>query len=119
MRLIKLLVMCLLVVSGSAMAIDPTDEDVSYMPNMIEPGYGYNEAAYNNCILKKSKKSQTQEVPPEILEACRIKATPKKCRTVSYMLPDNANAKSPQQICAEACKSAGAGSSKRGDCSLN
>ena len=120
MRFIKLFAVCLFaVVSSNAMAIDPTDEDVSYIPNLIEPGYGYDKTTYRKCVLKNSKKADAQNISLDISEACRDKATPKKCRALSPMLADTANAKSPQQICVETCKSAWVNSSKNGDCSLN
>ena len=40
---------------GNAIAVDPTDEDVSYLPqsqleNLAGSRYGYDKAAYAKCI---------------------------------------------------------------------
>lgn len=88
-------------------------------PKPIAPKYSYDVTAYSNCVLENSSKAQQTPIQANrIAQACRTKATPRKCRNVSVNPPDN-NSKSPQETCVEACNSEGMWSRKFGDCSLD
>lgn len=106
---------------GNAMAVDPTDEDVSYLPqsqleNMTGNRYGYDKAAYRKCMdVSRKKAAGTSE---EVATACRLKATPKRCRGLSAQ-PGEKGSKSAQEICASKCRSAGAQAAEKDACSLN
>lgn len=93
-------------------------ENMGEVPAPIYPKYSYDITAHSNCILGNGKNARTPIASSQISTACRHKATPKKCRDVSVMPPDN-ESKSPQEICGEKCKSAGMWSRKYGDCSLD
>lgn len=106
---------------GNAMAIDPTDEDVSYLPQSQLEGmsgsrYGYDKAAYRKCMgVSRKKSAGTSE---EAATACRLKATPKRCRGLSAQ-PGEKGSKSAQEICANKCRTAGAQAAEKDACSLN
>jgi hypothetical protein len=123
-RKIKFLLVLLLVVAGNtALAIDPTDEDVSYLPQemlqgLTSPRYGYDKAAHKKCVASNRKTAKTEADLGALSESCRIKATPRKCRQLSPLPPEKVS-KSPQEICADACRSADQTSRGKGDCSLN
>jgi len=85
---------------------------------ITRPKYSYDITAHSNCVLANSKGTQTPIQSTRISTACRHKATPKKCRDVSAMPPDN-ESKSPQEICGEECAAAGMWSRKYGECSLD
>lgn len=131
MRLIKLVVACLLVwwITGAVYAADYRFDPDAYNAALLRgaydspapppsPKYSYDITAHSNCVLENSKGTQTPIQSTRISTACRHKATPKKCRDVSAMPPDN-ESKSPQEICVDECKSAGMWSRKYGDCSLD
>lgn len=129
MRLIKLLTVCLLAVVSSNAAGMTEDEMKAYLqavergvykspPAPPSPKYSYDITAQSNCVLENSKGTQTPIQSTRISTACRHKATPKKCRDVSAMPPDN-ESRSPQEICVDECKSAGMWSRKYGECSLD
>lgn len=108
-------------VGGDAMAVDPTDEDVSYLPQSQLEGmagnrYGHDKAAYRKCMDVSRKK--TASISEEVATACRLKATPKRCRDLSAQ-PGEKGSKSAQEICANKCRSAGAQSAEKDACSLN
>ncbi len=103
------------------MAVDPTDEDVSYLPqsqleNMAGNRYGYDKAAYAKCMGGNRKKAAG--AAEEIATACRLKATPKRCRDLSAQ-PGEKGSKSAQEICAGKCRTAAAQSTEKDACSLN
>ena len=85
---------------------------------VVQPKYSYDITAFSNCVLENSQGTQTPIQSTRIANACRHKATPKKCRNVSAMPPDS-ESKSPQEICGVECASAGIWSRKYGDCSLD
>lgn len=126
MRLIKLLTVCLLVLEFAGAAHADAEYEAlvkeynnrTYPRPIPTPKYSYDITAHSNCVLENGKNARTPRVSNEISTACRHKATPKKCRDVSAMLPDN-ESKSPQEICVEECRSAGMWSRKYGDCSLD
>ena len=105
---------------GNAVAVDPTDEDVSYLPqsqleNLAGNRYGYDKTAYRKCMDASRKKAAgTAE---EVATACRLKATPKRCRDLSAQ-PGEKGSKSAQEICAGKCRTAGGQSAEKGACSL-
>ena len=104
---------------GSAMAVDPTDEDVSYLPqnlleNMTGKRYGYDKAAYRKCLAAHPGKAAGAADEA----TCRLKATPKKCRELSAQ-PGEKGSKSAQEICADKCWAEGAQSAGKDACSLN
>lgn len=131
MRLIKLAVVFLLFLEFAlpAMAADYQFDPDAYNAALLRgaydspapppsPKYSYDITAHSNCVLEHSKGTQTPIQVNRISTACRHKATPKNCRNVSAMPPDN-ESKSPQEICVDECKSAGMWSRKYGDCSLD
>lgn len=115
------LTVVLALAGGNAAAVDPTDEDVSYLPqsqleNLSGSRYGYDKAAYRKCMDGSRKKTTG---PSEGAAAdCRLKATPKRCRGLSAQ-PGERGSKSAQEICASKCRSAGAQSAEKDACSLN
>lgn len=132
MRLMKLVVVCLLALwfSCNMACADTQNDEEEYKeyvkslkgftppPKPIYPKYSYDITAHSNCVLENGKNARTPRASSEVSTACRHKATPKKCRDVSAMPPDN-ESKSPQEICVDECKSAGMWSRKYGDCSLD
>lgn len=130
MRLIKLMVVCLLALGLMTQALAVGKYSAEELDELIggysavyarppAPKYSYDITAHSNCILENSRNvQQTPLQANRVSEACRHKATPKKCRDVSAMPPDN-NSKSPQEICVDECRSAGMWSRKYGDCSLD
>lgn len=87
-------------------------------PANIKPRYAYDITAHSNCVLENSKNVHATAQVGQISRACRHKATPKRCREVSAIPPDN-KSMSPQEMCVEGCKSDGMWSRKFGDCSLD
>src|SRR3989338_10952129 len=114
MRTIKWFLACMFVIAGgNALAIDAYDEDASYLPQTIldqiaakDHKYGYDRTFFMNCVSEGRKKTKDQVELNRMEKACRINATPRKCREVSP-LPPRGKSESPQEICAAACKSAG------------
>jgi hypothetical protein len=94
------------------------DDLIEYKPASLTPKYAYDKTAHSNCVLENGKNARTPAASVQISNACRHKATPKKCRDVSAMPPDT-NSKSPQEVCVEGCKSEGMWSRKYGECSLD
>lgn len=90
----------------------------SYSDKPISPRYAYDVTAHSNCVLENSKGSQSPLQANRISQACRHKATPKRCREVSAIPPDS-NSKSPQEICVDKCKSENLYSRQFGECSLD
>lgn len=121
MRLIRNLFACLAcLASGSALAIDPNDEDLSYLPaemlkSLTTTRYGFDEATFKRCVGAKRKAGQDAGTLEKITDSCRARATPRKCRTLSPQPTENVS-KSAQEICADACKAKG---KFTGDCALN
>lgn len=70
----------------------------------------YDEDAYSGCILKNTTANLSNYSMAKIAEACRIKATPKKCRGL---------VEAEDWLCANECKAAGWWSRKYGDCSTD
>jgi hypothetical protein len=70
----------------------------------------YDEDAYSECILKNTTPSLSNYSMAKITEACRIKATPKRCRGLSEV---------EVGPCANECKEAGWWSREYGDCSTD
>ena len=119
MKVQKVLVRLMLaVVCSHGWAMEPDDEDISYMLNSTAHGYGYDREAHKNCVLKGKKNVGTTQQLKAVSDACRTLATPKKCRLAPTMARIGSE-KSPQEICHENCKSASAQSHERGECSLN
>jgi len=132
MRLIKLIVVLLLAVGFTAQALageydkfldavaaGKHDDLIKYKPEPVSPKYSYDITAHSNCVLENSKNVQQTPIQANrVSAACRHKATPKKCRNVSAMPPDN-ESKSPQEICGDGCAAAGIWSRKYGECSLD
>lgn len=126
MRLIKLVIVCLLALEYAGTAHADAEYEAlvkeynkrTYPRPIPTPKYSYDITAHSNCVLENSKGTQTPIQSLRVSTACRHKATPKKCRDVSAMPPDN-ESKSPQEICVDECKSAGMWSRKYGDCSLD
>ncbi len=92
--------------------------DYDSVDNPPQTKFGFNRTAFSDCLLEHSKGAQTSGATIAITTACRIKATPKKCRQLSA-IADNSKSKSPQLTCYEECQSASFYSGKFGDCSLN
>lgn len=119
--ILRSLAVMLALAGGNAMAVDPTDEDVSYLPqsqldNLAGNRYGYDKATYRKCMdLNRKKAAGTSE---EAATACRLKATPKRCRDLSAQ-PGEKGSKSAQEICASKCRAARAKSAEQDTCSLN
>ncbi|MDO8264672.1 MAG: hypothetical protein Q7T21_15815 [Gallionella sp.] len=134
MRLMKLIVVLLLALGFTwpvqalageydkfldAVAAGRHDDLIGYKSVPVYPKYSYDITAHSNCVLENSKNVQQTPIQANrVSAACRHKATPKKCRNVSAMPPNN-ESKSPQEICGEACASAGLWSRKYGECSLD
>ena len=70
----------------------------------------YDEDAYSECILKNTTANLSNYSMAKIAEACRIKATPKRCRGLAEIEIGS---------CANECKAAGWWSRKYGDCSTD
>lgn len=122
--MIYLLACLLAVASGSAFAIDPDDEDASYLPQQmldqmvaINHKYGYDKTFFMNCVAAGHKNAKGHVESNRMELACRISATPRKCRDVSPM-PHRGKSESPQQICVTSCKLAGKAAGDDG-CALN
>ncbi len=103
------------------MAVDPTDEDVSYLSqsqleNMAANRYGHDKAAYAKCMEINRKK--TPGASEEMGAACRLKATPKKCRNLSAQ-PGEKGSKSVQEICADKCRAVKTQAAEKDSCSLH
>jgi hypothetical protein len=113
-----LLSLSLAVVSSCAWAMEPDDEDISYMLNSTSHGYGFDREAHKKCVLERKKNAGTNQTLKAVSDVCRLQATPKKCRTAPTMARIGSE-KSPQEICQEGCKTASAQSRVRGECSLN
>lgn len=108
----------LAVVSSCAWAMEPDDEDISYMLNATSHGYGYDREAHKSCVLKGKKNLGAAQTLKALSDACRALATPKKCREAPTMARIGSD-KSPQEICFEKCKSTMTQSRARDECSLN
>ncbi len=109
----------MLVAAGShAWAMEPDDEDISYMLNATSHGYGYDKETHKNCVLKGKKNVGPTQTLKALSDTCRTLATPKKCRESPTMARIGSD-KSPQEICYEKCKSVTAQLPERGECSLN
>lgn len=111
---------CLLIfASVAALAIDPSDEDASYLPqdildSLIAPRYGVDVATQSRCIAANRANAKSESASKTLSTTCRVKATPKKCRELSAIPPEKVSM-SAQEICANACKR----DKFRGDCALN
>lgn len=117
----KLVILTVTLFGGNAIAIDPTDEDVSYLPqtqlqNMAANRYGYDREAYRKCMAGIDRKAAG--ATEKTAATCRLKATPKKCRELTVQPPEKGS-KSAQEICAAGCRTAKAESGGSPGCSLN
>ncbi len=63
--------------------------------------YGYDKGKYSECVLNNSANARAPAVMESIKEACRIQATPAKCRDLS--VEGMTNKRSAQQLCYDAC----------------
>lgn len=81
-------------------------------------GSSYDEMAYSNCILDNSKNALNMAASAQISYACRLKATPKKCRSL-LKYPLDEDLKPARLKCAADCNNEGVWSRKFGDCSLD
>jgi hypothetical protein len=118
-RLLPLILTSVLA-SSPALAIDPSDEDASYLPQsilntLVEPRYGHDDAAYRKCLAKQRKGAAEPE--KEGVERCRRLTTPRMCRELSPYPPEKVS-KSAQEICAERCRKPGV-NPRPTDCRLN
>jgi hypothetical protein len=82
---------------------------------------GFDEDYYNECTLKNVKPGMDRSAIQLIHQACKHKATPKKCRALSdhvildpFGPPDD---KSERSQCVDACKTENYYSRTFGDCS--
>jgi len=80
----------------------------TFVPDIPIP---YDESVYSECILKNTKANMTPYAEMQITAACKIKATPEKCRGSSNIYD--------LQKCVDECKSAGLWSRKFGECSTD
>ena len=74
----------------------------------------FDEGYYNECILKNVKPGVDRSATGVIMQACKYKATPKKCRALSdegLLYP------SERSMCVDACKTEGYYSRTFGSCS--
>lgn len=124
MSIARLLAACLLTAAaGLASAIDPTDEDISYLPQniletLVTPRYGADKAVQQKCIAAGLNEAKGERALKALTASCRTKATPRKCRELSPLPPEK-NSKSPQEICANACRAEAGSGKPSGACALN
>lgn len=115
---ITILFLSLALAASQSGAMEPDDEDISYMLNATSHGYGFDRDAHKACVSRAKKNIGAKQSLKDWSDACRLQATPKKCRQAPTMARIGSD-KSPQEICQEGCKTASAQSRERGECSLN
>lgn len=69
----------------------------------------YDSDYFNACVLKDLEKAKTELAVGQLNQACKYKATPKKCRSIA--------ADRDRVQCVKSCKEAGYLSNTVGDCS--
>lgn len=79
----------------------------------------FDEDYYNECTLKNIKPGMDRSAVQLIQQACKHKATPKKCRVLSDAPVDPLDllASSGRSKCVDACKTESYYSRNYGDCS--
>jgi hypothetical protein len=80
----------------------------------------FDEDYYNECLLKNVKPGVDRSASGLIAQACRHKATPKKCRVLSDAPLDPLDPFAPpsgRSKCVDACKTENYYSRTFGDCS--
>jgi len=84
------------------------------------PTAAFDEDYYNECLLKNVKPGVDRSATGVIMQACKYKATPKKCRALSddgIDVFDPLGPSTERSKCTRACKTENYYSRTFGDCS--